>query len=88
MYEVPYKECHKTYIGKAKRTLKARFGNINRWWGYHKNGIAVRAYESNHAIDWDYAKVRTSVIGHWQRRKTEAIHITMSRETMNLDSGQ
>ena len=44
------------------------------------------AHESNNAIDWDDAQVR-SVSGHWQRRVTEAIQIKRSRETVNLDGG-
>jgi len=52
-----------------------------------KNGIAVHAHESHHVIDWDYATVKRTVSGYWQRRMTEAIHIRMSRGTKNLDSG-
>ena len=88
VYEVPCKDCHRVYIGKAKGTLKVRLGEheqaVRR--DNPKNGIAVHAHESNHAIDWDDALVR-SVSGYWQRRATEAIRIKRSRETMNLDGG-
>ena len=87
--EVPCKECHLTYIGETKRTLKVRLGEhkqvVKR--GAPKNGIAVHAHESNHMIDWDGARVkRSGMTGYWQRRTTEAIHIK-SEETMNLDGG-
>ena len=56
--------------------------------GDPKNGIAVHAHESSHMIDWDGARVRRSgMIGYWQRRTTEAIHIKLSEKTMNLDGG-
>ena len=59
--------------------------------GDSKNGIAVLAHESQHAIDWDGATVMrcTNVTGYWQRRATEAIHIDHNEHmgTMNLDSG-
>ena len=62
VYEVPCKECHQTYIGETKRTLKVRLGEhkqaVKR--GDPKNGIAVHAHESNHVIDWDGARVKRS----------------------------
>ena len=90
VYEVPCKECHQTYIGETKRTLKVRLSEhkqaVKR--GDPKNGIAVHAHESSHMIDWDGARVRRSgMIGYWQRRTTEAIHIKLSKKTMNLDGG-
>ena len=50
--------------------------------GDPKNGTAVFAHESHHAIDWDGAKVKHIVIGYWQRRMTEAIHIRTSMGTL------
>ena len=56
--------------------------------GDPKNGIAVHASESKHTIDLDGARVkRSGMTGYWQRRTTEAIHIKLSEETMNLDGG-
>ena len=90
VYKVPCKECHQTYIGETKRTLKVRLSEhkqaVKR--GDPKKGITVHALESSHMIDWDGARVRrSSMIGYWQRRTTEAIHIKLSEKTMNLDGG-
>jgi len=80
VYKVPCTECNKCYIGETRRTLKVKLGEhkqgVKR--GDPKNGIAVFAHESNHTIDWDEAKVRSSVSGHWQRRATEAVFIKKS----------
>ena len=58
MYEVPCKDCRKTYIGGTKRMLKVRFGEhkqaVKR--GDSKSRIAVHAYNTQHAIDWIRAK--------------------------------
>ena len=90
VYKVPCKECHQTYIGETKRTLKVRLSEhkqaVKR--GDPKNGIAVHAHESNHTIDWDGARVkRSGMTGYWQRRTIEAIHIKLNEKTMNLDGG-
>ena len=89
VYEVPCKDCDKRYISEAKRTLKTRLGEhkqaVKR--GDPKNGIAVHAHESQHAIDWEGASVKRCVSGYWQRRTSKAIQIKMSHGTMNLDSG-
>ena len=89
VYQVPCKDCSKTYIGETKRTLKVRLSEhkqaVKRY--DPKNGIAVHAHESHHSIDWDGATVKRTVTNYWQRRATEAIQIRTSGETMNLDSG-
>ena len=60
VYEVPCKDCGKTYIGETKRTLKVRLSEhkqaVKR--GDPKNGIAVHAHESHHSIDWNDARVK------------------------------
>ena len=88
VYEVPCKECHLSYIGETKCTLRVRIGEhkqaVKR--GDPRNGIAVHAHQSQHAINWDGAKVKRSVSGCWKRRATEAIHIRLSEGTMNLDN--
>ena len=89
VYEVPCKECHLSYIGETKCTLRVRIGEhkqaVKR--GDPRNGIAVHAHQSQHAINWDGVKVKRSVSGYWKRRTTEAIHIRLSEGTMNLDNG-
>ena len=67
MYKVPCTECNKCYIGETRRTLKVRLGDYKLAvkWGDPKNGIAVHAHESKHTVDWDEAKLRSSVSGYW-----------------------
>ena len=87
VYEVLCKECSKTYVGETKRTLKVRLGEhkqaVKR--GDPKNGIAVHAHNTQHAIDWMGAKKMKA--NYWRRRTIEAIQIKSSVDTMNLDSG-
>ena len=63
VYEVPCKECHLSYIGETKRTLRVRIGEhkqaVKR--GDPRNGIAVHTHQSQRAINWDGAKVKRSV---------------------------
>ena len=76
VYEVPCKDCHHTYIGETKKTLKVKIGEHKQAvkWGDPRNGIAVHSHEQSHAIDWDGAIVKNSVTCYWQRRM-EAINI-------------
>ena len=89
VYEFPCKECHLTYIRETKRTLTVSIGEHKQaiQQGDPRNDIAVHAHQSQHAIDWDGAKVKRSVSGYWKRRTTEAIHIRLSVGSMNLDNG-
>ena len=48
VYEVPCKECHQTYIGKTKRTLKVRLGE-------HKQ--AVESQRSGEATGKELVKI-------------------------------
>ena len=54
VYEVPCKDCSKTYVGETKRMLKDRLGArkqaVKR--GDLKNGIAVHAHDTQHEMDW------------------------------------
>ena len=49
MYQVPCKDCNRTYIGETKRTLKVRLGvykqEVRR--GDSNNGIPVPAHETH-----------------------------------------
>ena len=53
VYEVPCKDCRKTYIGETKRTLKARRREhrqaVTR--GDLKNGITVHAHNTQHTVN-------------------------------------
>ena len=59
VYEVPYKDCHHTYIDETKRTLKVRIQQKQAVkLGDPRNGIAVHSHEQSHAIDCDGAIVK------------------------------
>ena len=60
VYEVPYKECQLSYIGETKRILRVRIREHKQAvkWGDLRNGIAVHPHQSQHAINWDSAKVK------------------------------
>ena len=74
IYEVPCKECHQAYIGETKRMLKVRLGEHKQAvkHGDPKNSTAVHAHESNHTIDWDGARVKSS--GTYDRLLAEKNH--------------
>ena len=76
VYEVPCKECHLSYIGEMKRTLRVRIGEHKQAVKREepRNGIVVHTHQSQHIINWDGAKMKRSVSGYW-KRTTEAIHI-------------
>ena len=58
--EVSCKDCRETYVGVTKRTLKARLRDHRQAVksGDPKNGIAVHAHNTHHAIAWMGARVR------------------------------
>ena len=43
--------------------------------GDRNNGIAVHAWDNDHRVDWDRAKVIAQESYYWKRRTLEAIHI-------------
>ena len=62
-YKVPCKECAKCYIRETHRTLKVSLGVHKQAVksGDSRKGITVHANKSNPSIDWNEAKVRSSV---------------------------
>ena len=51
--------------------------------GDPKNGIAVHAHETQHEIDWDNARVKSTTPKYCQRRIMVAIRIKTSGGVMN-----
>ena len=89
VYEVPCGGCDNVYISETGRTLKERVrehkyavktANMN-------NGIAAHAWQAQHPVDWEAAKVRKHETNLWKRRVIEAIHIKSMPHTSNLDCG-
>ena len=89
VYEVPCADCDRIYIGETSRSLKDRVkehryavktGNMN-------NGIAAHAWNSEHQVDWEAARIRLQEQHYWRRKVLEAIHIRKTKRTSNLDIG-
>jgi len=79
VYDVPCKDCRKTYIGETKWALRAR-----RIYKEHrqavksgdpKNEIAVHVHNTQHAINWMGARGRNRKANYCSRRTIEAIQI-------------
>ena len=75
VYEVPCKDCSKTYVGETKTMLKVRILEhkqaVKR--GDSKNGITVHVHETQHGIDWNGAQMKKMEGNYWKRRTIEAI---------------
>ena len=73
----------------TNRTLKVRLREhrqaVKR--GGPKNGIAVYAHNTQHAIDWVRARVRKRATNYWRRRTIEAIQINTREDTINFGRG-
>ena len=89
VYEVPCRDCNRTYIGETGRSLQERLtehryavqtANMN-------NGIAAHTWNQQHQVNWDSAKVKMFEQHLWKRKVLEAICIKETRENNNLDCG-
>ena len=60
VYEIPCKDCDKCYIGETGRTLMKRMTEhkLAVRCGDTNNGIAVHAWDAQHHVDWEGAKIR------------------------------
>ena len=89
VYEIPCKVCDKKYIGETWRTLMKRMTEhkLAMKCGDTNNGIAVHAWDAQHHVDWDDAKIRETELNPWKRKVLEAIHTQAIENNNNLDSG-
>ena len=56
--------------------------------GDRKNGVAVHAWDEQHTVDWEGAKILEHEQNHWKRRTLEAIWIKKTEgRNSNLDCG-
>ena len=46
--------------------------------GDRNNSIAVHAWDTQHHVNWEGAKVRETEPNTWKRKVLEAIHITLA----------
>ena len=88
-FEVSSAKCNHVYIGETGRSLSCRLkehrqavktGNMN-------NGIVAHAWNNEHHVDWEAAKVRANEEHLWKRKVLEAITIRQTKDTSSLDCG-
>ena len=69
VYEVPCKDCKFSYIGETRRNLKKRLmehkAAVRR--GDRNNGIVVHAWDHDHRVDWEAARVLELEPQYWKR---------------------
>jgi len=89
VYQIPCRDCESVYVGETERTLKKRITEhkyaVKRY--DDKNGVAVHAWQMDHSLDWDSARVLVLAPYIGDRKVIEAIHIRQHASTMNLDCG-
>ena len=87
VYRVNCNTCNQTYIGETGRTLKVRLKEHHRAVNVSdtNNGIAVHANEHDHPVDWSSAKILHKETNFIKRKVVEALHISETKHTMNLD---
>ena len=82
-------DCDSKYIGETGRNLQKRLmehkAAVRK--GDRKNGIAVHLQDHDHRVDWGAARVIGQEPHYWRRRVLEALHISKSGKTSNLDCG-
>ena len=52
-----------------------------------KNRIATHAWDEDHRINWEEARVVTVELSYWKRQVREALRIQSGGNTSNLDCG-
>ena len=89
VYRVNCNTCNQTYIRETGRTLKVRLKEHHRAVNVSdtNNGIAVHANEHDHPVDWSSAKILHKETNFIKRKVVEALHISETKHTMNLDQG-
>ena len=89
VYQVPCGDYDSTYIGETGRTLEKRISEHKAAVKKHdeKNGIAVHAWNEQHVVDWQAAKVIQTET-NYSRRTIEALHIHKQQLSSNLDCGR
>ena len=77
VYEVPCKDCERSYIEETRRNLQIRLSEhkaaVRK--GHRKYGIAVHVQDHDHHVDWEAAHVVGQEPHYWRRRVLEALHI-------------
>ena len=90
VYQIPCRDCSSVYTEETGRALSKRVAEHkyavkteNR-----RNGVAVHAWDEQHAVDWEGIKILEHEQNYWRRRTLEAIWIKKTEgRNFNLDCG-
>ena len=89
MHKILCLDCEKLYSGEMNRNMKQRLmenkGAVRR--GDRKNGIAMHAWDEDHKVNWEEARVVTVEPSYQKRRIREALMIQSAGNKNNLDCG-
>ena len=84
-WSFPAKDCECSYVDDTKINLQKRLMEhkvaVKR--GDRNNGIAVYAWDHDHRMDWEVARVLEQEPRCWKRQMLEAIHIMKQPPTCN-----
>ena len=88
MYQIPCKQCPKSYIGQTGRQLGERVKEHRSTAPSRiPSAVAEHSINYNHKIDWEGIKVLDKDNRDFPRLVKEAIQIRKSDSTMNRDVG-
>ena len=73
IHEVPCANCDHVYSGETSRSVKEHRYVVKT--GNMKNGITAHAWNHDHQVNQEVAKVRLLEKHLWKRKVLEAIHI-------------
>ena len=87
VYEIPCKDCSKTYIGQTTNSLHTRLQQHRaacRLLQPNKSALAEHSIEQSHAIDWANARVVTRQTA-WRQRLFQEAFFTAQRSDRALN---
>ena len=90
VYQIPWGNCKKVFIGQPVRTLDHRLKEHRRALisgNVQQSAVAEHATNEMHDIDWEKAEVVDCHPHYRQRCALEALHIRTEPHTMNTDGG-
>ena len=88
VYEIPCKECQRTYVGETGRGVNVRLKEHKSDVKFHRtsNAIVLHIEQCNHLPDWENTKILEKNMKKSTRKILEAAHI-ITRDTFNSRNG-